>query len=168
MLNTFVAVAVAVSAAVAVAQAPRISPADVHGIAAAVIEDVAPDTGKLGTSLIKGRPLFFDEAAFFSAIQKLVVGPVPTDLILARPFANAPGAAVTHCWPPGSCHIEYHGIVVTVRDAAFDAASGQVRVHAAVEWDSSFVKTNWFVADLFLAKTGSEWRVVRHGSYATS
>ncbi|HEY5060721.1 MAG TPA: hypothetical protein VII52_04245 [Gemmatimonadaceae bacterium] len=167
MLNSFVAVGV--STAVAVAQAPRVSPADVRAIAVAVIDDVAPHAGRLGARPIEGRQLFLDEAAFFRAMQKVVDGHVPPGLTLARPVTNARSADVIHCsGARRRCQVRNDGIFVKVLDAAVDPASGQVRVRTSVTWDYGLTGTTWFAVDVFLAKTGSEWKVVRHGPYATS
>jgi hypothetical protein len=171
MLST--AIAVAISTVVGIAQAPRISPSDVRAIASAVIEDVVPDSGKLGARPVKGRQLYFDASAFLTALQKVANGQLPEGLGLARPFVNARAADVTHCHggqrSPASCQVENDGITLTVQDAAFDPSTGQLRIRVAVEWNYNgygLSQTNGYVVDLFLAKNGSGWKVVRHSSYA--
>jgi len=146
-----------------------IAPADVNSIAAAIINYSVPEDGKLGARPIKGRQLYVDQAAFLQSIRPFVDGPVPTSLVLPRPFVNARGPDVYHCGPtPKACHIENDGIIVKAVAVAFDPVSGRLDVRTTVDSNRGsvgFWGTNSFIVGLFVAKRGRDWKVVARSSY---
>jgi hypothetical protein len=79
-------------------------------------------------------------------------------------------AAIQCARPPrGNCQVADDGIYLTISDAAFVPSTGELRVHASAVWTHTMQDRhdlNGFDVDLFFARVGGSWRIVRRGAYS--
>jgi hypothetical protein len=154
MLSLLLALVVAPS--VAVGQQPSLTADDVHAIEALVVEYLVPANGNLGARPTKGRLLLIDPDQ------------VP-GFTISRAFRAATHDAAVQCADPahGVCQVANDGIWLTISDAAFVPATGELRVHAGAIWTHAFpghYNLVGFDLDLFYARTNSGWQLVRVGT----
>jgi hypothetical protein len=149
--------------------APALSPADVRAIESAVVEELAPESGRLGARPTKDRVLLIDQGQVSSVMQKLMTEPLGA-FNIPRSFRVTGRDSAVQCAraPRNECKVVNDGIYVTITDADFVPARGEVRVHAAVLWTHSGAsgnELNGYDVDLFLFRTASGWRIARRGSF---
>lgn len=159
------------SAIVPAQQAPALTAAEVQSIEAAVVEELAPADGKVGARPTKGRTLLVDQDQMATVMQKVAATPLAPGLTLPRAFHAAGRDAAIQCARPprGNCQVANDGIYLTISDAAFVPATGELRVHAAIVWSHPVrdeYDLNGYDVDLFFAHTSSGWRLVRRGTYS--
>ena len=151
----------------------NLTPAEARAIAAAAIDVLVPDSGRIDARLIHDRVLIIDESQIARAMGTVTDGAIPLPLNFARTYRPLPSDQAIRCTPPHDCWVIDDGIYVTISAAALVPETGEVRVRGVVSWadilwghgDSPTTHHMvGFAMDLYLARGASGWYVARRGS----